>query len=158
MHHRQLFSIGPFAILDTVPEEGKFRMILGTFLPDVDLINITAGSAVMTVSQAAANGFDIQQHIFPNGSIAFSLEVPFTQPAVIKEVCINPTLKPLPDMNVFRAKWANPVMDYLRCIPHTTESQCYNDNLHAGAGVCLSRSTRGDCVLSPCNFGNCRGR
>lgn len=69
----------------TVPEEGKFRIILGTFLPDVDLINITTGSAVMTVSQAAANGFDIQQHIFPNGSIAFNLEVPFTQPAVIKE-------------------------------------------------------------------------
>ncbi|XP_041951703.1 uncharacterized protein LOC121711898 [Alosa sapidissima] len=76
----------PHVIDYTVPEEGVFKMVLGTFLPDVELTNITIDSAEMTVLEAAANGFDIRQHGFPNGSKAFSLEVPFTHPAVIKEI------------------------------------------------------------------------
>ncbi|XP_062406280.1 uncharacterized protein LOC134097420 [Sardina pilchardus] len=71
----------------TVAEEGGvFKMVLGMFLPDVELTSITIGSAEITALEAAANGFDIRQHGFPNGSKAFSLEVPFTHPAVIKEI------------------------------------------------------------------------
>lgn len=72
--------------LDTVPEEGMFKIVFGTFLPDVELINITTDSAVMTLAEATANGFDIQEHVFPNGSKAFRLQVPFSHPTAVKGV------------------------------------------------------------------------
>ncbi|XP_031437599.1 uncharacterized protein LOC105908976 isoform X2 [Clupea harengus] len=74
----------------TVPEEGMFKIVFGTFLPDVELINITTDSAVMTLAEATANGFDIQEHVFPNGSKAFRLQVPFSHPTAVKG---NPNVK-----------------------------------------------------------------
>lgn len=74
----------PNVIDYTVPEEHVFDLVLGTFLYDVMLVNITFTTGVLTVTEANARGFNVQEHRFPNGSKTFSLRVPFSNPVVLK--------------------------------------------------------------------------
>uniref|UniRef100_A0AAR2IJ64 ZP domain-containing protein n=1 Tax=Pygocentrus nattereri TaxID=42514 RepID=A0AAR2IJ64_PYGNA len=69
---------------NTVAELGFFNMLLGTFLHDVELINITSSTGVMTLAEANVRGFNVQQHGFSNGSKAFTIQVPFSDPVVLK--------------------------------------------------------------------------
>ncbi|XP_066532751.1 zona pellucida protein AX 1 [Hoplias malabaricus] len=69
---------------NTVAEKGCFDILLGTFLHDVELMNITFSTGVLTVEEASARGFNVQQHGFPNGSKAFTIQVPFSDPVVVK--------------------------------------------------------------------------
>lgn len=71
----------------TVPEQRVFDILLGTFLHDVELMNITFTTRVLTVAECNARGFDVQEHHFANSSKTFSLRVPFSDELVLKQVC-----------------------------------------------------------------------
>ncbi|KAK5919120.1 hypothetical protein CgunFtcFv8_023042 [Champsocephalus gunnari] len=69
---------------DTVPETRVFNVLLGTFLHDVELRNITFSTGVLTVEESNAKGFTVQEHSLANGSKSFSLQVPFDADVVLK--------------------------------------------------------------------------
>ncbi|XP_036406036.1 zona pellucida protein AX 1 [Megalops cyprinoides] len=69
---------------ETVPEQRIFRFSVGTFLPDVELVNITFATGVLSVAEANARGFNVQEYSFSNGSKGFRLQVPFSDPVVLK--------------------------------------------------------------------------
>ncbi|KAM6915036.1 zona pellucida protein AX 1 [Xenentodon cancila] len=68
----------------TVPDDRIFTVHVGSFLRDVSLKNITFPTGVMTVDESNAKGFAVQEHILPNGTIVFSLQVPFDADVVLK--------------------------------------------------------------------------
>uniref|UniRef100_A0A4W5MP96 Zona pellucida protein AX 1 n=1 Tax=Hucho hucho TaxID=62062 RepID=A0A4W5MP96_9TELE len=74
----------PHVIDNSVPEQRVFDILLGTFLHDVELINITFTTRVLTVAECNARGFDVQEHRFANSSKTFSLRVPFSDEVVLK--------------------------------------------------------------------------
>ncbi|KAK6297179.1 hypothetical protein J4Q44_G00317620 [Coregonus suidteri] len=74
----------PHVIGNTVPEHKVFDLLLGTFLHDVELLNITFSAKVLTVAECNARGFDVQEHRFANSSKTFSLQVPFSDEVVLK--------------------------------------------------------------------------
>ncbi|XP_058844877.1 uncharacterized protein LOC117412519 [Acipenser ruthenus] len=76
----------PFVINNTVPKDRVFNVTLGIFLPDVDLVDVTFGLETLTVPEANLKGYNIQEHVFPNGSKTYMLQVPFEDPDVKKEV------------------------------------------------------------------------
>ncbi|XP_067273365.1 zona pellucida protein AX 2 [Pseudorasbora parva] len=67
---------------NTQPQKKVFDVLLGYFLPDVVLLNITFGTELLTVSEVIINGISLQKHSFPNGTKAFTLQVPFSKPYV----------------------------------------------------------------------------
>lgn len=60
--------------------------MLGPILPDVVLLNITFSTGVMSIEEANRKGFNMQEHLFTNGSKTFSIGVPFSDPAVLRSV------------------------------------------------------------------------
>lgn len=73
---------------DTVADLKMFNITVGSFLPDVVLINFTLPTGVMSVEEAEGKGFNVQEHLFINGSKAFSIGVPFSDPAVVRTVSV----------------------------------------------------------------------
>uniref|UniRef100_A0A8C2HQJ4 Zona pellucida protein AX 2 n=1 Tax=Cyprinus carpio TaxID=7962 RepID=A0A8C2HQJ4_CYPCA len=63
-------------------EQRVFDVLLGYLLPDVELVNITFGSELLTVSEIIIKGINLQEHSFPNNTKAFALQVPFSEPYV----------------------------------------------------------------------------
>lgn len=62
-------------------------MLLGPVASDVALINITFPSEVLSVVDCNVRGFNVLEHISPNGSSkVFTLEVPFTDRVVLQTV------------------------------------------------------------------------
>uniref|UniRef100_A0AAZ3R5T2 ZP domain-containing protein n=1 Tax=Oncorhynchus tshawytscha TaxID=74940 RepID=A0AAZ3R5T2_ONCTS len=74
----------PHVTESRVPEQKVFNVLLGTFLHDVSLLNITFTTGVLTVTECNARGFDFQEHRFANSSKTFSLQVPFSDEVVLK--------------------------------------------------------------------------
>ncbi|RXN26748.1 zona pellucida sperm-binding 2-like isoform X2 [Labeo rohita] len=73
----------PLQVTDyTQPKQKVFDILLGYFLPDVELLNITFGSELLTVSEVLIKGIGLQEHSFPNDTKAFALQVPFSEPHV----------------------------------------------------------------------------
>uniref|UniRef100_A0A674EPE7 Uncharacterized LOC115195762 n=1 Tax=Salmo trutta TaxID=8032 RepID=A0A674EPE7_SALTR len=71
----------------TVPEQAVFVLELGTFNLDVELLNITFPTMVLTVAECNARGFNVQeQRSLDNTLKTFRMEVPFSDPLVFKEV------------------------------------------------------------------------
>lgn len=64
-------------------------MELGTFLQDVELMNITFLDGVLSVAECNDRGFNIEELRFPNGSKSIALTVPFTDRAVLNKVCFS---------------------------------------------------------------------
>lgn len=81
------FTIIVFMWSDTQPQKKAFDVLLGYFLPDVKLLNITFGSELLTVSEVIIKGIVLQEQSFPNGTKAFTLQVPFSEPHVQVKVC-----------------------------------------------------------------------
>ncbi|XP_051952187.1 uncharacterized protein LOC127622214 isoform X2 [Xyrauchen texanus] len=73
----------PQAVDYTNVDQRVFDVLLGTFLHDVQLVNITFSTGVLTVAEANARGFNVQEHRFQNGSKAFRLQVPFSDTVVV---------------------------------------------------------------------------
>ncbi|XP_048064404.1 zona pellucida protein AX 2 isoform X1 [Megalobrama amblycephala] len=72
----------PQIIDNTQPKKKIFDILLGYFLPDVELLNITFGSELLTVSEIIITGLVLQEQSFLNGTKAFNLQVPFSEPYV----------------------------------------------------------------------------
>uniref|UniRef100_A0A8C7VQI7 ZP domain-containing protein n=1 Tax=Oncorhynchus mykiss TaxID=8022 RepID=A0A8C7VQI7_ONCMY len=71
----------------TVPEQAVFVLELGTFNLDVELLNITFPTMVLTVAECNARGFNVQEQRSPDNTLkTFRMEVPFSDPVVVKEV------------------------------------------------------------------------
>ncbi|KAK2864323.1 hypothetical protein Q7C36_003477 [Tachysurus vachellii] len=68
----------------TAEDSDMFHITLGSFLPDVELLNITLSNGVMSVDEANERGLNLQEHLFPNGSKVFSIKVPFSDPSVLR--------------------------------------------------------------------------
>lgn len=86
-------------LLDTVPAEQLFKLVLGHFAPDVALVNITFPFEVLSISDCSMRGINIQEHMSPNGSMkVFTIQVPFTDPAVSKMVRLE--IYPYPASNM----------------------------------------------------------
>lgn len=71
----------------TVTEDRVFSIVLGNFLHDVELKNITFSTGLLTVQECNTRGYTVQEHTFPNGTKCFSLHVPFDADVVLKRVC-----------------------------------------------------------------------
>ncbi|XP_056125463.1 zona pellucida protein AX 1 [Rhinichthys klamathensis goyatoka] len=65
-------------------DKRMFDVILGPFLYDVELVNITFSAGVLTLAEANVRGFNIQEQRFQNGSKAFRLQVPFSDSFVVR--------------------------------------------------------------------------
>lgn len=63
-----------------------FGVVLGLFLSDVALTNVTFSTGLLTVEECNARGYAVQEHAFPNGTKSFSLHVPFDADVVLKRV------------------------------------------------------------------------
>lgn len=71
---------------DTVPEGWLFDVLLGSFGPDVALINITFPVEVLSVADCNVRGLNVLEHTFPNSSSKyFTLKVPFTDRVVLQK-------------------------------------------------------------------------
>jgi hypothetical protein len=68
-----------------------FRVSLGTFAADVVLWNITLSGVVLSVAECNARGFNVQELGSQNGFKTFTLQVPFTDPLVLKTVSFRPS-------------------------------------------------------------------
>ncbi|MGH0165918.1 UNVERIFIED_CONTAM: hypothetical protein FKN15_049855 [Acipenser sinensis] len=76
----------PVVTNNTVPKARVFNVTLGTFLPDVELVKIIVGPETLTVPEANLKGYNVQEHVFPNGSKTYTLQVIFEDPNVKQKV------------------------------------------------------------------------
>lgn len=90
------YKLDLFCPTDTVAEEKVFKALLGPFASDVMLVNITFSTEVLSVADCNIRGFNVQEHQSKNGSKAFTLEVPFTDPVVLLTVCFTLGLGNIP--------------------------------------------------------------
>ncbi|XP_077077146.1 zona pellucida protein AX 1 [Siphateles boraxobius] len=65
-------------------DKRMFDVLLGPFLYDVELVNLTFSAGVLTLAEANVRGFNIQEQRFQNGSKAFRLQVPFSDSFVVR--------------------------------------------------------------------------
>ncbi|KAK2856121.1 hypothetical protein Q5P01_004856 [Channa striata] len=80
-----LLSQPPHVIDNTVPREQMFKMLLGPFGTDVALVNISFPSEVLSVASCNVRGFNVLEHVSPNGNTkVFTIEVPFMDPVVVQ--------------------------------------------------------------------------
>ncbi|KFO69608.1 Zona pellucida sperm-binding protein 2, partial [Cuculus canorus] len=61
------------------------NVTVGTFLPDVDLVNLTIEGATVAVSEAVQHGYLIYQIRYANGSKSYGIQVLFDAPSIKKE-------------------------------------------------------------------------
>ncbi|NXP78638.1 ZP2 protein, partial [Ramphastos sulfuratus] len=61
------------------------NVTVGTFLPDVELVNLTIEEAVVAVPEAVQHGYLIDEIRYPNGSKAYVIRVPLDVTSVKKE-------------------------------------------------------------------------
>ncbi|MGH0167850.1 UNVERIFIED_CONTAM: hypothetical protein FKN15_053395 [Acipenser sinensis] len=66
--------------------QSPVTVTLGTFLPDVELVKIIVGPETLTVPEANLKVYNVQEHVFPNGSKTYTLQVPFEDPNVKQKV------------------------------------------------------------------------
>ncbi|CAL8315679.1 unnamed protein product [Lota lota] len=96
--YKVLFSITTRLVLDqpqlvdnTIGEEQLFRVSLGPFAPDMELLTLTLSSVVLSVAECNARGFDVQELGSQNGFKTFTLQVPFMDPLVLKTKGVGTT-------------------------------------------------------------------
>lgn len=72
-------------LADTVPEKQFFDILLGSFGPDVFLVNISFPAGVLSVEECNTRGFNLMEHPLPGRSLkSFSLQIPFADPHVLQ--------------------------------------------------------------------------
>lgn len=65
------------------------NVTVGTFLPDVELVNLTIEGVTVAVPEAVQHGSLIYEIRHANGSKAYVIQVPFDAPSIKKEVCMK---------------------------------------------------------------------
>uniref|UniRef100_A0A8C7PQN7 Zona pellucida protein AX 1 n=1 Tax=Oncorhynchus mykiss TaxID=8022 RepID=A0A8C7PQN7_ONCMY len=114
----------PHVIDNTVHEQSVFDILLGIFLHDVELMNITFTTRVLTVAECNARGFDVQEHHFANGSKTFSIRVPFSDELVLKR---NPD--PLTTVYVLPLVFGLLVLPDQTPFPHPAELEASREDV-----------------------------
>lgn len=71
------------------------NVTVGTFLPDVELMNLTIEGVAVAVPEAVQRGYLIHRTRYANGSKAYVMEVPLDAPSVKKEVCAKTLPHPM---------------------------------------------------------------
>uniref|UniRef100_A0A665WBA8 Zona pellucida protein AX 1 n=1 Tax=Echeneis naucrates TaxID=173247 RepID=A0A665WBA8_ECHNA len=89
-----LMARPPQAEDSTVAESRLFSVHVGVFLPDVELLNITFSTGVLSVEECNAKGFTVNEHSLPDGRKSFSLQVSFDADVVLKHVSNTQTFLP----------------------------------------------------------------
>lgn len=74
-------------LLDSNLTARLMNVTVGTFLPDVELVNLTIEAATVAVPEAVQRGYLIDEIRYPNGSKAYVIQVPLDVTSVKKEVC-----------------------------------------------------------------------
>uniref|UniRef100_A0A674ENW5 Uncharacterized LOC115195752 n=1 Tax=Salmo trutta TaxID=8032 RepID=A0A674ENW5_SALTR len=121
----------------TVPEQAVFVLELGTFNLDVELLNITFPTMVLTVAECNARGFNVQeQRSLDNTLKTFRMEVPFSDPLKRVEQGVTTfTLQLLYGLVVF-PEYApfshSAVVDavLLDIVPPSVTGNCDQENFH----------------------------
>ncbi|XP_056419065.1 zona pellucida sperm-binding protein 2-like isoform X2 [Hyla sarda] len=75
----------PIIINETIPSTQIFNVTVGTFLPDVQLVSLTVGDAILTIPQGLNMGYTIQNLTQTNGTLIYILHVPFSDVHVSTE-------------------------------------------------------------------------
>uniref|UniRef100_A0A8C7PQ74 Zona pellucida protein AX 1 n=1 Tax=Oncorhynchus mykiss TaxID=8022 RepID=A0A8C7PQ74_ONCMY len=107
-----------------IHEQSVFDILLGIFLHDVELMNITFTTRVLTVAECNARGFDVQEHHFANGSKTFSIRVPFSDELVLKR---NPD--PLTTVYVLPLVFGLLVLPDQTPFPHPAELEASREDV-----------------------------
>ncbi|XP_066559653.1 uncharacterized protein LOC136749347 [Amia ocellicauda] len=126
----------------TVPDNQRFNVTLGTFLPDVELVQITFVTGTLTIPYMVNLWHNVQEHIFPNGSKAYNLQVPLVDPNVVVEVTSPTTrrytlpllyqLVVLPENDTFTHP-AQPEITLQDIVPPTVTGYCDLANFYVNA-------------------------
>uniref|UniRef100_A0A667XXB4 Uncharacterized LOC115356181 n=1 Tax=Myripristis murdjan TaxID=586833 RepID=A0A667XXB4_9TELE len=133
-----LMSWPPQITDNTVPEERIFKVLLGPLGSDVALVNITFPTEVLSVADCNVRGFNVLEHESHNGSKAFTLQVPFTDPVVMQMVKAGITvyslhltfgLLVLPEFAPF-AHTANLEAALVDIVPPSVSGSCDYDSFH----------------------------
>ncbi|NXY16835.1 ZP2 protein, partial [Atrichornis clamosus] len=61
------------------------NVVVGTFLPDVELVNLTTEGVTVPIPEAVQNGYLVHRTRYANGSQAYVIQVPLDAPSVKKE-------------------------------------------------------------------------
>ncbi|XP_063298206.1 uncharacterized protein LOC134586555 [Pelobates fuscus] len=75
----------PTTTNETIISSREFNVTIGTFLPDVELVNLTIGLVTIPVSECNKLGCMISSWRHPNGNITYLLKVPFDNSNVEKQ-------------------------------------------------------------------------
>ncbi|XP_048702202.2 uncharacterized protein LOC125634907 [Caretta caretta] len=67
------------------------NVTVGTFLPDVELVNLTIDDTTVTVPEALQHGYKVYETRYPNGSKGYVIETPFNVPSIKKEYLTEDT-------------------------------------------------------------------
>jgi len=63
------------------------NVTVGTFLPDVELVNFTIEGETLAVPEAVQHGYLTYEIRHANGSKAYRIQIPFDAPSIKIEVC-----------------------------------------------------------------------
>uniref|UniRef100_A0A8C4YE75 ZP domain-containing protein n=1 Tax=Gopherus evgoodei TaxID=1825980 RepID=A0A8C4YE75_9SAUR len=74
----------------TVAAQGYFKVRLGHFLPDVELVSVSVGGHPFSRLEAEDRGFEPHEVPNPNDTRAFGLRVPFADPLVQQQYLHGP--------------------------------------------------------------------
>ncbi|XP_053316428.1 uncharacterized protein LOC128484134 [Spea bombifrons] len=75
----------PIVTNETMKGTQIFNVTIGTFLPDVLLVNLTFERLTLTIDEAVKLGYTVSTRQQPNGNVTFILKVPFNDTNVKKE-------------------------------------------------------------------------
>ncbi|NWH16365.1 ZP2 protein, partial [Grus americana] len=113
------------------------NVTVGTFLPDVELVNLTIEGATVAVPEAVQHGYLTYRVRYANGSKAYIIQVPFDAPSVKKEY-LRADMRAY-TLNVTLAFITHPTSETF-AIPVTTVSAVKDAVLPKARGFCDGRN------------------
>ncbi|NXJ02941.1 ZP2 protein, partial [Psophia crepitans] len=113
------------------------NVTVGTFLPDVELVNLTTEGATVPVPEAVQLGYLTYKIRYANGSQAYIIQVPFDAPSVKKEY-LREDMRAY-TLNVTLAFIIHPTSETF-AVPVITESAVKDAVLPKARGFCDGRN------------------
>ncbi|NXE78687.1 ZP2 protein, partial [Cochlearius cochlearius] len=113
------------------------NVTLGTFLPDVELVNLTVEGATVAVPEAVQHGYQTYKIRYANGSKAYVIQVPFDAPSIKKEY-LRADMRSY-TLNVTLAFITHPTRDTFT-VPVITVSTVEDAVLPSARGFCDERN------------------
>ncbi|NXO49388.1 ZP2 protein, partial [Aramus guarauna] len=113
------------------------NVTVGTFLPDVELVNLTIEGATVAVPEAVQYGYLTSKIRYANGSKAYIIQVPFDVPSVKKEY-LRADMRAY-TLNVTLAFITRPTSETF-AVPVTTVSAVKDAVLPKARGFCDGRN------------------